>query len=40
MFGDIDFLKAIRMEHPEVIPTTVGFLPAGILSFQIGRAHV
>ena len=28
MFGDNDFLKAIRMEHPEVIPTTVGFLPA------------
>lgn len=28
MFGDIDFLKAIRMESPSVIPTTVGFLPA------------
>ena len=28
MFGDNDFLKAIRMEHPETIPTTVGFLPA------------
>lgn len=28
MFGDIDFLKAIRMESPEVIPTTVGLLPA------------
>ena len=28
MFGDIDFLKAIRMESPDVIPTTVGMLPA------------
>ena len=28
MFGDIDFMKAIRMESPDVIPTTVGFLPA------------
>ena len=28
MFGDIDFMKAIRLEHPQVIPTTVGFLPA------------
>ena len=28
MFGDIDFLKAIRQEYPEVIPTTVGLLPA------------
>ncbi|MBE6951219.1 MAG: hypothetical protein E7451_07770 [Ruminococcaceae bacterium] len=28
MFGDIDFLKAIRLESPEVIPTTVGLLPA------------
>ena len=28
MFGDLDFMKAIRMESPSVIPTTVGFLPA------------
>ena len=28
MFGDIDFMKAIKMESPSVIPTTVGFLPA------------
>ena len=28
MFGDTDFLKAIRLDHPEVIPTTVGLLPA------------
>ena len=28
MFGDIDFLKAIRLEYPDVIPTTVGLLPA------------
>ena len=28
MFGDADFLKAIRLEHPDVIPTTVGLLPA------------
>ena len=28
MFGDSDFLKAIRLEHPDVIPTTVGLLPA------------
>ena len=28
MFGDSDFLKAIRLEYPEVIPTTVGLLPA------------
>lgn len=28
MFGDIDFLKAIRLESPSVIPTTVGLLPA------------
>ena len=28
MFGDIDFMKAIRMESPDVIPTTVGMLPA------------
>lgn len=28
MFGDRDFMKAIRMESPDVIPTTIGFLPA------------
>ena len=28
MFGDIDFMKAIRMDSPSVIPTTVGLLPA------------
>lgn len=28
MFGDTDFRKAIRLEYPEVIPTTVGLLPA------------
>ena len=28
MFGDTDFLKAIRLQSPEVIPTTVGLLPA------------
>ena len=28
MFGDSDFLKAIRLESPAVIPTTVGLLPA------------
>ena len=28
MFGDLNFKKAIKLEHPEVIPTTVGVLPA------------
>ena len=28
MFGDKDFFKAIRMQYPSVIPTTVGLLPA------------
>ena len=28
MFGYTDFLKAIRLQSPEVIPTTVGLLPA------------
>ena len=28
MFGDTDFRKAIRLEYPKVIPTTVGLLPA------------
>lgn len=28
MFGDIDFMKAIRMDSPSAIPTTVSILPA------------
>ena len=28
MFGDLDFMKAIRMDSPSVIPTTVSILPA------------
>lgn len=28
MFGDLDFKKAIRLEHPDNIPTTVSILPA------------
>ena len=28
MFGDSEFKKAVRLEYPEVIPTTVSILPA------------
>lgn len=28
MLGDSDFFKAVRMESPDVIPTSVSILPA------------
>ena len=28
MFGDLEFQKAIRLEHPSTIPVCCGVLPA------------